>query len=129
MTTEKDRFYSAGRRILALGDLGLKELYELVLAIGIEEEDLAKELKLALNSVSERLYGIPLTVDEKSLVPDDPDKVVARLAEEVAKSLEKEYAEKGIVTTTAQIRHMAAARARDILSLALRLVMIKYGVW
>lgn len=115
-------------RILQLKALTLPELYEVFESVRVVVgEDAERLLKDITSVLYEREYGEPLTLDEKTLVLESPDKVVAELAKRIHEVLTKHYANTGQATTTGAIRFEASKRAEDLLARSLRIAVAMYG--
>lgn len=116
------------QRILALRELSLPELYEIFQGMRVlHGEEVVKQFKDILGRLYEDEYGDVLTLDDKALIADTPDRLVGELATRLFDMLVKHYSESDVATTAGSVKYEASRRAEDLLARALRLLIVIEG--
>ncbi|MEM0458948.1 MAG: hypothetical protein QXZ31_03695 [Thermofilaceae archaeon] len=129
MSEARQAYLPFGKRVVQLGALSLADLYSIFEELRVVHEKVEKSLKYTLNNIYEKRYGESLVIDDKAIVTDKPERVVEALAARVAEIVKKEYLNQGVVVTEASVRSEATKRAMDLLTEALKAIILKYGAW
>lgn len=127
--SERQAYLPFGKRVVQLGALSLADLYSIFEELRVVHEKVEKSLKYTLNNIYEKRYGESLVIDDKAIVTDKPERVVESLATRIAEIVKKEYLSQGVVVTEASVRSEATRRAMDLLTEALKAIILKYGAW
>lgn len=115
-------------KMMQLKKLELGELYEIFQDMRIVHgDDVVKEFKSIISKLYSEEYGDVLTLDDKALVADTPEKLVNEIASRIFDVLEKHYREAGVATTAGSVKYESVKRSQDLLTRALRLLIILQG--